>query len=230
MRTSVSKLLGDAKKKMSGYAALLNYRYANLCIKAQPEALLSLKLEDHPIEDLARACNAPDREDQFQIYPLDPSLLMPLVKAIKKVHPEFDIELKQPEWSDDEEDRYILATMPEVNKDRHDALMQGVAVLSDWCDAKMKAVFAVTSAQIPLKLVNAEPEEIDEAKDALKQLNDWHADICKKYRADKEAEIEDAYKHYQEEQAKKQAEKEEQDAAHNGLAGLQMNLDPDDLL
>ena len=230
MRTSVLKLLGECKKKMSGYAALLNYRYANLSVKAQPEALLSLKLDDHPIEDVAKACNAPDREDQFEIYPLSPALLMPLVKALKKVHPEYGIELKQPEWSDDEEDKYILATMPEVNKDRHDALMQAVSVLSDWCDAKMKATFGFYSAQIPLKLADAQPDEVDEAKDALQNLNDQHADICKKYRADKEAEIEDAYKHYQEEQAKKQAEKEEQDAAHNGLAGLQMNLDPDDLL
>lgn len=230
MRTSVNKLLGEAKKKMSGYAALLNYRYANLCIKARPEALLSLKLEDHPIEDVAKACNAPDRDDQFEIYPLDSVLLMPLVKAVKRVHPEFDIELKQPVWSDDEADRYILATMPVVNKDRHDALMEAVAVLADWCDAKMKAVFTYVAAQIPLKLVDAQPDEIDEAKDALQQLNDQHADLCKQYRADKEAEIEEAYKRYQEEQAKKQAEKEEQDAAHNGLAGLQMNLDPDDLL
>ena len=230
MRTSISKLLGEAKKKMSGYAALLNYRYANLCIKAQAEALLSLKLDEHPIEDVANACIAEGRDDQFEIYPKAPELLMPLVKALKLVHPEFEIELKQPEWSDDETDKYILATMPEVNKDRHDALMEGVGLLADWCDAKMKAVFAVASAQIPAQLLDASLEEIDEAKNALQEINDWHADICKKYRADKEAEIEDAYKHYQEEQAKKQAEKEEQDAAHNGLAGLQMNLDPDDLL
>ena len=229
MRTSVLKLLGECKKKMSGYAALLNYRYANLSVKAQAEALLSLKLDDHPIEDVAKACNAPDRDDQFEIYPLSPALLMPLVKALKKVHPEYDIQLKQPEWSDDEEDKYILATMPEVNKDRHDALMQAVSVLSDWCDAKMKATFGFYSAQIPLKLADAQPDEVDEAKDALQNLNDQHADICKKFRANKEEEIENAFKQYQEDQAKKQAEKEEEDAAHNGLAGLQMSFNPEDV-
>ena len=42
MRNSIKILLGELDAKLTGHAGLLNYRYMNLCIKAEPAALLSL--------------------------------------------------------------------------------------------------------------------------------------------------------------------------------------------
>ena len=63
MKKSVVTILGDAQNKMSGYVALLNYRYSNLSVLAQAEALLcvfvDLDGDRIPIEKVAKARNAP---------------------------------------------------------------------------------------------------------------------------------------------------------------------------
>ena len=43
----VTDLFEEAKMKMNGYAMLLNFHLANLCIKADPMALLSASIEIH---------------------------------------------------------------------------------------------------------------------------------------------------------------------------------------
>ena len=231
MRVSIIRLMEGAKKRMSGYAALLNYRYQNLSVKARPEALLSFSISDDgaeaPIEDVANACNAPGRDDQFEIYPLSPGLLMPIVKSLNKAHPEYKIEIKTVEGSEDEDEKFILATMPPVDKARHDVLMEAVGILSDWCNGKMEATFTFFTALIQQKLMNADADELDEAKDALQDIKDKHDDLCKQFRADKEQEIEDAYQQFQAELEEKKAKLEEDEAAHNLQAGLQMKMTPD---
>lgn len=233
MKQSIIFLLDNAQKKMSGYAALFNYRLMNLCIKAAPEALLSVKVEMEGtllnIEDVALARNAPDRDDQFEIYPKERDFLVPLLNGLKKVHPEFKIEMKV--FEEDEEDEkieYILATMPVVDDVRHEILKDAVGILSDECDAKIQATFSYYSGQIPLKLVGAPEEEIKEAKDALQEVFDNHKDLCKQFRTQKEDEIEEAYQRFQEEKAALQAKIAERQAAVGEKAGQQMKWAQDD--
>ena len=230
MQKDIIVLLEDAKRKMSGYAALLNYRLMNLSIKADPEALLSVMVtvegKDEPIETVARSRNADGREDQFEIYPLERSLLFPVVKGLAKAHPEFDVELHDIEGGEEGE-QYILATMPVVDDMRHDVLMEGVKALSDFTEAKIEAVFTACGAKIAVKMVGAEPEEIDEAKNALGEVHDFHTDLCKQFRQAKEDEIEQAYKLWQDQQAQAKASKKEEDAAHNIQAGMQMKFGED---
>ena len=232
MRNSVSSLLETAQKRMGGYTALAHYRLMNLVVKAYPEVLLSFGLDNDgekvPIENVAKVCNAQDRDDQFEIYPLQPSLLMPIIKDLLKVHPEFKIDIKFPEGSTDEDERYILATMPQVDQARHDVLMDGVGIIMDWCKTMLDATSSLTTAQITAKLADAQADEQTEAADALKDLQDQHEELCKQFRADKEKEIEDAFNAYQEQKAKEKASKEEEDAAHNFMAGKQMNIQADD--
>lgn len=232
MKSSVQNLLDSARKQMGGYVALYNYRLMNLSVKAAPEALLSFTVtwdgEQKNIEDVAQACNPDGRDDQFAIYPKEKAMIVPIMQGMAKAHPEYKVEVIGPEDGDEEEQSYILATMPEVDKTRHDVLMDAVDILSDWCDGRVQASFTLFSGQIALKLVGASSDEMDEAKDALQQLHDQHTDQCKEFRAQKEQEIEEAYKAYQDEQAQKESLKQEQDAAHNLQAGLQMNMNGGD--
>ena len=46
MRKSIKIFLGEVDTKLTGYASLLNYRYMNLCIAAEPMALLSITITD----------------------------------------------------------------------------------------------------------------------------------------------------------------------------------------
>lgn len=233
MKQSVIRILEEARSKLGAHAALLNYRYANLCIEAAPEALLPVVVETEGgqmhIDKTARVKNADDRKDQFEIFPLNPEYLTPIVKGIMKAHPEFKMEVKRFEDSDDPEDAYILATMPEVDDARHELLTDAVGALADGCDAQMKAVFSACSARLAQLLIDAKPEELDEAKDQLQQFKDMADDLCKQYRENKEAEIEEAYQQYLEKKAAKEAEiKEKADAAQEQMAGMQMKFTPQD--
>lgn len=233
MKQSVIRELEDARSKLSAHAALLNYRYANLCIEASPEALLPVIISaegvEMTIEKAAKAKNADDRKDQFEIFPLDPALLVPIVKGIMDVHPEFKIEIKQFQDSEDPEDSYILATMPEVDDARHDLLTDAVDVLADACNTQMDTVMAACTLRLTQLLVGAEPKELDEAKDQLQQFKDMADDLCKQYKEDKEKEIEDAYQQYLAKKAEKEAAiKEKEDAAKEKMAGMQMKFTPED--
>ena len=234
MKKTVVALLDEAQKKMGGYVALLNYRYMNLCIKAVPEALLAIMVKteegDEPIENVAKARNAKDREDQFEILPMAPDLLLPIVKGIKTAHPEFDLDIRNvdPDSDDKDQQQYIVATMPTVDQNRHDILMQAVATLSDACAGILDMTVADYAARIVVKLIGAPAEEIDEAKDILQQIRDKHDEMCANYRAEKEQEIEDAYTRYQEAQNQQASEQQEEEAANNEQAGLQMKWEPED--
>ena len=235
MRSSVISLLEDAQKKMSGYTALFNYRLHNLCVKAAPEALLSITVkvegEVRDFEKVAQAQNPEGRDDQFEIFPMYKEWLFPIVKGIKEVHPEFELDIldldDNADENDEDRERYILATMPVIDDNRHDALMQAVKILSDVVSGQLEFVFSRCSADVALKLVNAPAEELDEAKDALQQLHDRHEDLCKTFRADKEEEIEEAYAVWQAAQADR-VETRQEEAAHNESAGLQMKWKPED--
>ena len=233
MRTSVINLLEEAKGKMSAYAALLNYRFANLSITAAPEALLSVEVdyegEKMPIEKAVLARNAADREDQFELFPLAPDYLFPVVKGLMEAHPEYRVELKQIEGSEDEEERYILATVPEVDDARHKDLTDAVKALSEFCDARLEATFSEYSSRLVLKMEGAKAEELEEAKDQLQQSHDLTSFLCEQYRAGKEWEIESAYQRYLTEKAEKQAKLQEAEAFQKSQqAGLQMNWKPGD--
>ena len=58
MRKAIEILIGEMESKLGGYASLLNYRYLNLCVKAEPVALLSINViddegENKNLEDVA---------------------------------------------------------------------------------------------------------------------------------------------------------------------------------
>lgn len=218
-------MLGELQKKMSAYAALLNYRYMNLCVKAEPASLLPVTVQlpedDVDIEEVADV--TVPQENQLQVYAKDQAFLLPISKAIFVAHPEFKIEEVPDE--DDEDEKTLLLTMPEVNKDRHDALVNGVDVLYEEAKGKIQVSFTEYSARIVDKTKNLHPDEIKEAKDALEDVNKQHTDLIKQYTDAKKAEIEDAYQRYLANQAQKEAARKEEEAAHDEKAGLGMKLE-----
>ena len=212
MKPSVTILLDQAQKKMSGYAALLNYRFINLSVKALPEALLSVVVsaegESMPIEQAALARHAAGKDDRFEIYPKNRSLLGPVVAGLKLAHPEYKLELKDISGSEDAEgvkDQYVLATVPEVDDARHNQLKEAVETLSGRCDDLLKLVQSDYSDRIHQDLDGASPAETEEADEALKNLYDKHDKLCKQFRSEKEKEIEQAYEKYKQKNQKASA-------------------------
>lgn len=232
MKIAIETLIHEMEGRLGGYVTLLVYRYANLCIKAQPMALLSALVIDEEqgemnIEKVAGVVI--QDEYHLKLVPFDPRFNFPLCKAIKKEHPEFKQELVTPSNPSDEKERYLILTMPEVNKDRHDALIDSVDVLYDGCKAKMDKTSATYRVKLEKKIVTLPTdEERDEAKDALEKSISSHLEVIDTVKADKIKEIEEAYQRYLNEQTSKKAEADEQAAARGHQAGQQLRLDTEE--
>ena len=232
MKIAIESLIHEMEGRLGGYVTLLVYRYANLCIKAQPMALLSAEIIDEEMGEMkieqVAAVSIPD-DYHLKLIPYDPRFNFPLCKAIKNEHPEFKQELVKPEGSDDENERHLILTMPEVNKDRHDALMDAVDLLYNGCKEKMNKTIADHRLKLEKKIVTLPTDdERDEAKDALEKSVNTHQDMIDIAKSDKIKEIEEAYQRYMDEQAAKKADADEQAAARGHQAGQQLRLDTEE--
>lgn len=231
MRNKISSILGELESKVSGYVALLNFRYLNLCVKAEPAALLPITITiDKRKFELEQVADAAKPNDfQFIIFPKDQSILFEVGKGIAEMHPEFKQELvvedekgKLKEVSDDDQDekaeKFIRLTMPSVNKNRHDLLVEGVKGLYDECKLKLDTNFGSYGMQVTANLAGAAAEEMDEAKEAMEDLKKQVYEMAEAYRDNKLKEIEDAYQEYQDRQnEKEQSSKEKHDASNPGV-------------
>ena len=219
------------ESRLGGYVTLLVYRYANLCVKAQPLSLLSAQIIDEEMGEMKLEQVAGVMlldEYHLKLVPFDPRFNFPLCKAIKLEHPEFKQDLVKPE-NGEEDERILILTMPEVNKDRRDVLIDSVNVLFDGCKAKMDKTSAEYRLKLEKKIVTLPTDdERNEAKDALDSSIKNHQGIVDKVKEDKVKEIEEAYQRYLDEQTSKRNQADEKAAARGESAGRQMRVGDSD--
>lgn len=219
------------ESRLGGYVTLLVYRYANLCVKAQPLSLLSAQIIDEEMGEMKLEQVAGVMlldEYHLKLVPFDPRFNFPLCKAIKLEHPEFKQDLVKPE-NVEEDERILILTMPEVNKDRRDVLIDSVNVLFDGCKAKMDKTSAEYRLKLEKKIVTLPTDdERNEAKDALDSSIKNHQGIVDKVKEDKVKEIEEAYQRYLDEQTSKRNQADETAAARGEHAGRQMRVENSD--
>lgn len=224
---NIQRLLGEAKSKMNGYVTLLMLRYMNLCVKADAASLLSvsvrMKGQDQNIEKAADVGIL--QENVLAVIPKDSNLIQEIGKGVMKAHPEFKMDIVQAENSQDEEDKYLTFTMPEVDKARHDLLMEGVDTLKDQCTTKLDAIFSFYTTKIAEELTGADPKAIEKVSDMLKEVSDFYNDTCKTQTDNKKKEIEDAYQKYLAEKEAKKQELKEEAAAHSQEVSQQLKMD-----
>lgn len=229
MKIAIESLIHEMEGQLGGYVTLLIYRYANLCIKSQPMSLLSTLVMDEEMGEMKieETCAVSVTDDyHMTLMPYDPRFNFPLCKAIAKEHPEFKQDLVKVDNSSDENERHLILTMPVVNKDRHNVLMDSVDVLYNGCKAKMDKTCVTYRAKLEKKIVTfPTDEERDEAKAALEKSISSHLEIINTVKADKIKEIEDAYQKYLDEQASKKAAADEKAAARGKTAGQQLRFD-----
>ena len=213
MRRSIKIILGELDGKLTGHAALLNYRYMNLCVKAEPAALLSFTITDiegntYNIEEVADTLMPDDYS--FEFVPKEMGMLPFIQEGIAEAHPEFKQKVIKPEADDRyfypdtpeyDQERHLICTMPEVDKNRYDLLKQSVKALYDERKVEMDKLKAEYTKTLSDKTAGLPKEEVDEAKDKMEALCKQYADLSKQYRDTKEEEIEEAYKQWQLNQA-----------------------------
>ena len=206
MNIYVTSAIAGLKEKLNGYVALLNYRYTNLCVKAELGALLPVTViadKEYNLEDVAVIFTP--TEYQFDIHPKLRDYLQPIIDGIFDVHPEFKLEIQQVEKSDDQRDKHLLYTMPEVNKDRRDLLNNTVKTFYDECKAHLEECNTKYEAKF-VEILSEQPSEFEAAKDAVSDIYNDSKKQAEKLYAAKLEEIEKGYKRYLEQEEKKQSE------------------------
>ena len=206
MNNYVITEIDDAQKKMSAYVTLLSYRYMNLCVKAELGALMPVNVyigdDTYNIEDVANIYS-PD-EFQFAVYPKNENNQQAIIQGVYEAHPEFKMEIMNPGGAD----AYILYTMPAVDKNRHDILLNAVKSLHEECCGRIDAVHAEYKGRMleNLTKVGLSKAETDEALKALDDLRQETLSMADQQLDKKQQEIDEALVHYQEEQIRKAEE------------------------
>lgn len=213
MNNYVITEINSAQKKMSAYVTLLNYRYMNLCVKAEVGALMPVTVyigdDAYNIEDVATV-NSPD-EYQFGVYPKNENNLQDIIQGIYEAHPEFKMETASIDGSGEADKRYLLYTMPDVDKNRHDFLENAIKVLHEECCARIEAIHLEFKERLVENMVKISQAETDEAVDALDDLRKKSLAMADNQLEKKQQEIDEALEHYQEEQVRKAEENPEFD-------------------
>jgi len=221
MKKVFREVLGKLQQEEMTYVAQMDYYFKILCVKAEPEALLSSKIadEDGEMQDLEKLAYTLKPDDYtFEIIPMDEKLLKNVVIGIQKEHPEFKMEIVTADENmrldpEDENEKHVRFIMPEVNKDRYDVLKDGVKAYYESCKERMDATFAKCSAELTARSQGMDEKDIEEAKAELEKTNKQAKEMREKIHDDKQKEIEEAYQKYLTEQNDKAAaEKEKADA------------------
>lgn len=216
LRKSIEVLLGEMDGKLSGYAAMLNYRYMNLCVEAEPAALVPLTVTDiegnvYNIEEVAD-CMQPN-QFAFEIVPHRMAMLPFIQKGIAETHPEFKQEVIVPKdddrffmsgTADYDAERHILCTMPEVDDERYKLLTETVKALYDECMVEVDKIKAKYTQMLADRSKELPEDEADEAKTEQEKLLDQYSELCKSYRDNKEKKIEEGHKRWLADEADKQ--------------------------
>ena len=230
MKRAIISQYDQLKGRLGGYAAMLNYRYLNLCIKAEQASLVPVKVmiegEGKNLEDVANV--AMDGEYGFKVFPKYEEDLLPIGKGIAMVHPEFKQERKSLTVELDDGQKidveYLLLTMPEVDDNRYDVLKQATNAMYEECKIQMEAAKSEVEAQIALLSVDEKAEDIDKVKDAIKELNKTWTEKRDQLHEDKLKEIEEAHQKYlQNQAAAEQKRKEQEQATGDGGKTLDMS-------
>ena len=215
LRKSIEVLLGEMDGKLSGYAAMLNYRYMNLCVEAEAAALVPITVTDiegnvYNIEQVAD-CMQPN-QFAFEIVPRRMPMLPFIQKGIAETHPEFKQEVIIPKDEDRfymsgtvdyDSERHILCTMPEVDDERYKLLTETVKALYDECMVEVDKIKTKYTQMLADKSKDLPKDEADEAKTEQEKLMNQYSEICKTYRDNKEKEIEDAHNNWVADEAEK---------------------------
>lgn len=197
MNNVTSSEISDFQKKMNGYLMLFNIRLGNFCVKADPTAMLPVTVtlgdSEYNFEDVASATKPDDYN--FDVTPKNQNNLQTIIQGVAQVHPEFKFKVKVKETDSGNEERHIIYTMPDVDKDRRDLLNEVCKTFHTECKAKLDAAYAKRLADTA-ELFLQVSEDADEARKSFKSAYDEAKDNADKMLDAKLQEIEEGYQRY----------------------------------
>lgn len=200
MGNQLETLLQGCDNDLSKNIILLHYKFASqLCVYADPLSLLSVEISGAgKIENVADVVIP--RKDQFQIFLRDQDQLAVVISAIRKEHPEFQLDIVPATVYEGqtEDENSLVYTMPPVSKERRDLLLKAVDLLYGKAKAIFEKLKATYSTRIS-KVLADRPQDADAGQKKLDELFEKKSAQLLQKKEDKIAEIEEAYEDYQKE-------------------------------
>ena len=200
MNNYIAFELNDLMKKMKGYNMLFNYRMTNLCVKAEPTALMPVTVfvagTEYNLEEVADIMRPDDFS--FDVYPKNQNNLQEVINGIFDAHPEFKMELKtdKAEHEGGEDKHHAFYTMPTVDKNRRKLLNETTKTFHKECQVNLDAAYAKLQERLVEPYTKMPPLEADEARKAFKKVYDKAREECDKMLELKLNEIEEGYQRY----------------------------------
>ena len=100
MKRAIINQLGQLSEQMKGYVAALNYRYLNLCVKAEEASLLPIQvpIEDElkNLEDVAYAGKKDGDDYSLYVVPKFQDDMRDIAKAVFQFHPALWVSTSMP--------------------------------------------------------------------------------------------------------------------------------------
>lgn len=237
MKRSIINQLSQLSERHQGYVAALNYRYLNLCIKAEEASLLPVQVvienEARNLEDVAYAGKKEGDDYSLYVAPKFMDDLTPLSEAVLRSHPEFKQTILNEtidlgEGQGEQEVSYLKFTMPEVDDDRYDLLKQGVDTFYDMCKADMTAASLEAGAQLAVLGIDEKPEDMEQVKDSVDEINEMWEKKRDELRDEKLKEIEDAHNMWLLNTREEMGRQRENEAAHSEYAAHSIKLNQEE--
>lgn len=175
-------------EKLDAYTRLIDFRYKNLLVKADPMQMLPVEVESPEgivtLEEVASL--AITAEDQFTLFANDPLNLPAVQKGIFKTHPLIKQELFVPEV-DKNDDKVndlnqiaekvmghrpepvqgLLLTMPPMTRERRDFVKEAVDGLMKQAKVRFLKTLEDYKLMMASEVVVLEPQRVDEGADKL---------------------------------------------------------------
>lgn len=200
MEEHVLDILARYESAINKKRLLFKLQLTSVCVKSDPMSLLPVKVQlNGELVNIEQAADVVKRDDQSLILiPHEGCPLENISEGVLNVHPEFKQSYIGAKVSPDSDETVTLLKfeMPEVNKDRHDVLVQAVDTLADTITTAIDADKAFYSTKIAMYMVGATPSDADEVNKRL----DEGADTCKGMVGEdadnKKKDIEEAYARY----------------------------------
>ena len=200
MNNYITFEITDLANKLKGYNMLFNYRLSNLCVKAEPTALMPVTVQvadaEYNLEDVANIMRPDDFS--FDVYPKNPNNLQEIINGIFDMHPEFKMELKTDKAENEggEDKQHAFYTMPPVDKNRRKLLNEATKTFHKECTVNLDATYAELQARLVEPYAKMSPQDIDEARKAFKNVYDKAMEECDKILQQKLNEIEEGFQRY----------------------------------
>ena len=238
MKRAIIKEFDQLGEMLSNYCGMLSYRLKNLCVKAEEVSLLPIQvLIDGEMQNLEKCTTIAKKDDySFMIFPNFDEDIETLGIGILRVHPEFKQKIESMKVDSSNENgqpkkidvRYILVTMPDVDKNRYDVLKEGAKTCYNECKMQMDMANQKADVRFTELSVGEEDGDLKKLSDARKKLNEtWNGQRDKLYE-DKLKEIEEAHNKWLTEKADRYQTQEEERAANGEDVTYSMRMGQQD--